>query len=222
MTPLPRSSRPARVVIYVRCSTEEQATEGVTLQAQLSRCRAAAVAQELEVVGVFKDAGISAKNLDRPALQKALQALDDGNADALLVAKLDRLTRRVRDLGELLDTYFTSRFALLSVADSIDTRTAGGRLVLHVLTSVAEWEREAISERTSAALQHLKAQGVVLGRKPLELERKDGAATKSRAQALASKGMSMRDVAKQLTAEGRATSRGGRWSHRQVALLLAR
>lgn len=81
--------------------------------------------------------------------------LRKGQANALLVAKLDRLTRSVKDLGELVEDYFTSdTITLLSVADSIDTRTAAGRLVLNVLASVSQWERETISERTRDAMSH--------------------------------------------------------------------
>ena len=83
-----------------------------------------------------------------------------GQASALLVAKLDRLTRSVKDLGTLVEDYFSSdKITLLSVADSIDTRTAAGRLVLNVLGSVAQWERETIGERTAEALAHKREQG---------------------------------------------------------------
>ena len=86
--------------------------------------------------------------------------LKHGQADALLVTKLDRLTRSVKDLALLLEQYFApDKYTLLSVADSIDTRTAAGRLVLNVLMSVAQWKREVISERTTEALAHKKAKG---------------------------------------------------------------
>jgi site-specific DNA recombinase len=118
-------------------------------------------------VEVVVDAGISAKSLERPGLARALRMLENGEASGILVTKLDRLTRSVKDLGHLIERYFGARFALLSVTDSIDTRSAGGRLVLNVLASVSQWERELASERTSEALQHLKAQGRKLGgRKP--------------------------------------------------------
>jgi DNA invertase Pin-like site-specific DNA recombinase len=88
--------------------------------------------------------------------------LTRGQADALLVTKLDRLTRSVKDLGVLLERYF-HRYALMSVADQVDTSTAAGRLVLNVLMSVAQWEREAISERTKEALHHKRTQQEKLG-----------------------------------------------------------
>jgi site-specific DNA recombinase len=148
-----------RAVGYIRVSTDKQADHGISLDAQRTKLEAYAALYDLELVEVIVDAGVSAKTLHRPGLQQALGTLRRGEADALLVAKLDRLTRNVKDLGTLLDEYFADDFTLLSVADSIDTRTAAGRLVLNVLMSVAQWERETIRERTTEAMHHLKTQG---------------------------------------------------------------
>ncbi|HET9959637.1 MAG TPA: recombinase family protein, partial [Polyangiaceae bacterium] len=109
-----------KVIGYVRVSTEQQADGGVSLQAQRDKLHAYAVAMDLDLVGVLEDAGASAKTLARPALQEALRRLETGEVDGLLVCKLDRLTRSVRDLGHLLERYFAARFSLLSVSDSID------------------------------------------------------------------------------------------------------
>ena len=116
---------------YVRVSTEQQADEGVSLDAQHTKLQAYAVAMDLELVAVFEDAGRSAKSLARPGLQAALASLEHGSASGLLVAKLDRLTRSVRDLGELVERYFASRFSLLSVSDSIDIQLVLNGLGFH-------------------------------------------------------------------------------------------
>ncbi len=205
-----------RVVGYVRVSTQEQATEGVSLAAQEAKLRAYADLYDVDLVAVIVDAGQSAKTLNRPGLTAALAALASGEAQGILIAKLDRLTRSVRDLGQLLEAYFESRFALLSVADQIDTRSAGGRLVLNILASVSQWEREAIGERTRTALQHKKACGVQLGQKPLQ-----GGAV-DRARQLAHEGRPLRAIAETLTAEGHSTKRGGRWQAETVRKILAR
>jgi site-specific DNA recombinase len=153
-----------RVVGYVRVSSEGQATEGVSLDAQRTKLAAYCLAMDLELVALEADEGVSAKTLRRPGLQRALAALEEGRADAVLVTKLDRLTRSVRDLGDLVERYFGGeRWSLLSVGDSIDTKTAAGRLVLNVLVSVAQWEREATGERTRDALAEVKRQGGTLG-----------------------------------------------------------
>jgi site-specific DNA recombinase len=159
----------SRVVGYIRVSTEKQADSGLSLDAQRAKLTAYATALDLTLVAIVVDAGESAKTLDRPGLARVLAMLDAGEADGVLVAKLDRLTRSVRDLADLIERYFSERptvraCTLLSVADSIDTRTAAGRLVLNVLASVGQWEREVISERTTEALDVLKARGVKLGR----------------------------------------------------------
>lgn len=145
-----------KVIGYVRVSTDEQATDGVSLEAQRAKLQAYAALYDLELVEVVADAGESAKTLNRPGLQRAMAMLKQGGADGMLIAKLDRLTRSVGDWQMLIDGFFGDQAGkqLMSVADSIDTRTAAGRLVLNVLLSVAQWERETIGERTKDALQH--------------------------------------------------------------------
>ena len=153
-----------RTIAYIRVSTDKQADAGVSLEAQQAKAAAYASLYDLELVAVIVDAGESAKTLDRPGLTRALAMLAKGEADALLVAKLDRLTRSVVDPGSLIDRYFTpGKAALLSVSENIDTRSAAGRLVLNILASVSQWEREAIGERTRDAMRHMKAQGEYTG-----------------------------------------------------------
>jgi DNA invertase Pin-like site-specific DNA recombinase len=162
------TSKQIRAIGYIRVSTDVQVSEGVSLEAQRIRIEAHCTAQDITLVDVIVDAGESAKSLKRPGIQAALKMLTQGQADALIVMKLDRLTRSVKDLGHLCESYFgaTKPWSLLSVSDAIDTRSASGKLILNVLTSVAQWEREALSERTKEAMQHLKAKGVLLGGAP--------------------------------------------------------
>lgn len=225
-----------RVVGYVRVSTEQQADGGVSIEAQCSRLESYAKATDLVLVRIHQDA-VSAKTLNRPGLRSALADLEAGHADGILVAKLDRLTRSVSDLSRLLTDYFSARFDLLSVADSIDTRSAAGRLVLNVLTSVGQWEREAIGERTREALQHLKSKGVRLGREPLGWQRVDATDKDGRKQVvrideellavdriveLRKKRLSLRAICKVLEAEGHRTKRGGRWHSKVVRQIFLR
>jgi site-specific DNA recombinase len=159
-----KTTERTRTVAYVRVSTEKQADEGVSLDAQRAKLAAYATAMDLDLVAVEVDAGLSAKTLDRPALQRSLAMLKGGKADAILVVKLDRLTRSVRDLSDLVETYFADgRWTLLSVSDAIDTRSAAGRLVLNVLASVGQWEREATGERTAAAMAYKAERGEYCG-----------------------------------------------------------
>jgi len=136
----------------------------MSLEVQQAKLAAYAELYDLSFVEIIIDAGESGKSLARPGLQRALSMLKSGKAEALVVVKLDRLTRSVRDLGDLLEKYFSSgRFALLSVAEQIDARSAGGRLCLNILASVSEWERNVLSERTGQAMQHLAAEGKFTG-----------------------------------------------------------
>ena len=138
-----------RTIAYLRVSTDKQADRGVSLEAQRAKIDAYAALFDLELVAIEVDAGVSAKTLARPALDRALAMLRAGKADALLVVKLDRLTRSVRDLCDLVDRYFRDgKLALLSVGEQVDTRTAAGRMVLNMLTVIGQWEREANGERT--------------------------------------------------------------------------
>lgn len=155
-----------KAIGYVRVSTDQQAAEGVSLQAQREKVNSYCALYGFDLVGIEADEGASASTLKRDGLQRALAALENGEADALVVVKLDRLTRSVRDLDALLTRYFADGdHALVSVAEQVDTTTATGRMILNVLMSVSQWEREVIGERTSAALQHKKAQGEYTGGK---------------------------------------------------------
>lgn len=231
------TSAPTRCIGYVRVSTSAQATDGHSLAAQRHRLRQYAEAVGVELVAIEADEGLSAGSLSRPGLQRALVALESGEADGLLVAKLDRLTRSVRDLGTLVETYFADRYSLLSVGDSIDTRSAGGRLVLNVLASVSQWEREAIGERTREGMAQARREGVRLGAVPLgqrlsgstdargrqQVETDPrGAETVARIRELRAAGQTMRGIAAQLTAEGRRTARGGDWHASTVRNVLKR
>jgi site-specific DNA recombinase len=160
-----KSERPpvARVIGYARVSTTQQADEGSSIVAQRAQLEAYCSAFGYELVGVESDAGFSAGNIERLGLQTALARLQRNEADALLVVKLDRLTRNVVDLCTLVDEHFRGDKRLLSAHEHVDTSTASGRLVLNILTTVSQWEREAAAERTTAVMQHLKATGKFTG-----------------------------------------------------------
>jgi DNA invertase Pin-like site-specific DNA recombinase len=220
-----------RTVAYLRVSTDKQADRGISLDAQRAKVKAYAELYDLDLVDVIVDAGASAKTLDRPGLQRALGMLRRHEADALLVVKLDRLTRSVKHLGELVETTFApGKAALLSVSEQIDTRSAAGRLVLNVLASVSQWEREAIGERTAAAMQHKAACGeftggeapygwsVVDGRlEAVEAERR----VIAEARRLRAAGLSLRSVARELDAAGLRSRTGRAFAASQVQRMVA-
>ena len=151
---------PARTAIgYARVSTRDQAYKGHSLDAQRAKIEAYATLHDLELADVIVDEGQSAKSLDRPGMVKLLGMIRRRAVNVVVIAKLDRITRSVRDLGDLVELFQRSGVEFASVADNIDTSSASGRLVLNVMASVSQWEREAIGERTAEALAHLRANG---------------------------------------------------------------
>src|SRR5262245_2459240 len=126
-----------KAIGYVRVSTDKQVDFGVSLEAQTEKVRAMAIVQGAEIVDVIVGAGESAKSLNRPGMARLLSLVDDGAVDVVVIAKLDRLTRSVADLAVLLKRFERRAVSLVSVADSLDTRTAAGRLVLNIMVSVS-------------------------------------------------------------------------------------
>ena len=208
-----------KVIGYIRVSTDGQEQSGLGLEDQEAKVRAYCSLYDLELVTIHRDAA-SGKNLRRPGLQAALAAMKAGQAEGIVVAKLDRLTRSVKDMGTLLDSYFREAFAFHSVGEQINTTTAAGRLVLNVLTSVAEWERETISERTSAAMAvKRKRKEYTGGHVPFGFQDMDGKLVAvpaeqtalQRINDLRSHGYSYNRIASALNAEGIPAKNGGAW-----------
>jgi DNA invertase Pin-like site-specific DNA recombinase len=195
----------AKIVGYCRVSSDQQAKSGLGLDSQRAAITAEALRQGWDVVAWEVDAGLTGKNADRPALKSALRLISEGKADGLCAAKLDRIARSVVDFSELL-AWFTASGRLLAVLDpALDTSTASGRLVANIFASVAEWEGEAISERTSSALASKRAAGMAISR-PSVLDRPELVA---KVQGLRAQGLNAQAIANRLNAEGVPTIRGG-------------
>jgi site-specific DNA recombinase len=218
-----------KAIGYIRVSTQEQATHGYSLDAQTAKLQAYASLYDIELIDIVVDAGVSAKSLKREGLQRVLATLENTGADAVLIFKLDRLTRSVKDWNVLIEKYFTHK-ALLSVSDQIDTRTAAGRLCLNVLMSVAQWERETIGERTSTALQYKKSQGEHIGSVPYGYESIDKtlavveseAAAISLIQEMREQGAKLQAIADELNAQNITSKRGGKWYPSSVKNVIER
>lgn len=153
-----------KVIGYARVSTDEQASEGVSMDAQKARIEAYCVAKDWDLLGVEVDPGISAKDMKRPGLQAVLEAVRSGQVTAIVIYKLDRLTRSVLDLNRIVELLDKHDVALVSMQESLDATTPTGRLMLNLLASVSQWEREIIGERTKDAMRYLKEQGRVYSR----------------------------------------------------------
>ncbi len=218
-----------RAVGYVRVSTESQADRGVSLDAQAEKIKAMATLQDAELLDVIVDGGESGKSLNRPGIDRLLGMVDRREVQVVIIAKLDRLTRSVRDLADLLDRFQRRGVALVSVGESLDTGSAAGRLVLNVMASVSQWEREAIGERTRDALRHKRAQGLRAGNVPygfaLGQDRQTLVPSMEERRVLDTiralrPGRSLREVTRELNAQGFRTRSGSIWRHEYVANLL--
>ena len=213
---------------YTRVSTDKQADFGVSLETQQGKIRAMAVVQGAELLDVIVDTE-SAKTLDRPGMERLLALVDGRGVQCVIVAKLDRLTRSVKDLGEILERFQKRGVSLVSVAESLDTGSAAGRLVLNIMASVSQWEREAIGERTKDALRHKKATLQAYSPTPYGFERNGGALTESqlegdtvrRIQQWHNDGRKLRQIARDLNEAAVPTKKaGGAWHASTVRAIL--
>jgi DNA invertase Pin-like site-specific DNA recombinase len=215
-----------RAIGYVRVSTDKQSDHGVSLEAQEAKIRAMATVQGAAVIELIVDGGESAKDLKRPGMERLLTLVDERQVDTVIIAKLDRLTRSVKDLAELLERFQRRGVSLVSVAESLDTGSAAGRLVINIMTAVSQWEREAIGERTRDAMQHKKSTGRCVGNiaygyrlaadgEHIEPEPREQAAL-AQILTLRSQGRSLRQIAHALNRQALRTRRGVGWRHDHV------
>jgi len=206
----------------VRCLTVEQSDSGLGLAAQRTAIEAEAKRRGWQLVDVLTDAGASGKTLvGREALTVALGAVESGQAEVLVVAKLDRLSRSLLDFASLMDRSRRKGWAIVAMDLGVDTTTPSGELLAALVATFAQYERRIIGVRTREALAEKKAAGVQLGRPP-SVPR----SIVARIQGLRTDGLSLRAIAQVLNTDGVATAHGGaRWyaaTVRQVLLSNAR
>lgn len=199
-----RRRRTDSVIAYLRVSTEEQAVSGLGLADQRRAIENAATSRGWTDVQFVADEGHSARSLDRPAIASALAALASGEASVLVVSKLDRLSRSLLDFATLMEQARREGWELVVLDLAIDTTVPSGALMANVMASFAEYERQIIGARTSAALQQLKSQGVRLGR-PRQMPE----ATLDRIVGERAEGGTLKAIADGLNRDGVPTARGG-------------
>ncbi len=195
---------------YIRVSTADQANHGVSLEAQEGRVRDWCATHGYDLAEVFVDRGLSGgRAVNRPALQEALAATRRG--DALVVYSLSRLARSTRDTLGIADVLERRGADLVSLSERIDTTSPAGRRLFRLLTVLAEFEREVISERTSMAMRHMRATkrytgghapfGFMLTSKGNLQEVPEEQAVIARVQILHAGGVSLRKIAETLHQE---------------------
>jgi site-specific DNA recombinase len=233
-----------RAIAYIRVSTEQQATEGVSLDAQRERIAAWCVLNDatLDPADVFVDAGISGKRSDnRPALLAAIDAACTSGG-VLIVYSLSRLARSTRDTINIAERLEKSRADLVSLSEKIYTTSAAGKMIFRMLAVLAEFERDQTSERTKGALRYKKSIGERVGSTPFGYDLVDDG-RRSKAgnlpvslvpnpgerdtidliHQLDASGLSLRAIARHLDAQGIPPKSGKpTWSHTSVRLLVQR
>jgi DNA invertase Pin-like site-specific DNA recombinase len=138
---------------YIRVSTDEQAREGISLENQRMKIEAYCQLNDLELIQVIEDAGKSGKDLNRDGIQALIAHIKTRSVGAIVVYKLDRLSRRVRDTLTLMELIEKKNIAFHSITERIDTKSAMGKFFLNIMASMNQWERDTISERTRDALR---------------------------------------------------------------------
>src|SRR5580765_539570 len=209
---------PMRVLGYVRVSTSEQASRGAGLEAQRRAILAECERRGWQLVETIEDAGYSARDLKRPGIQEALRALEAGKASALVVAKLDRLSRSMLDFSKLMAKATREHWALVALDVAVDTSTPSGEAMANMLATLAQFERRLISQRTKEAVAVRRAAGVRLGRPPTMPQ-----AVVKRIQRQRARGDSLRKIADELNEAGVPTAQGGaQWYAATVRHVLIR
>jgi site-specific DNA recombinase len=155
-----------RAIGYVRVSTDEQAKEGISLENQREKISAYCSLNDMILTDIIADEGISAKNLNREGMQSLILLVKQNKVDAVIIYKLDRLSRSVKDTIVLVELFEKHKVAFHSIVDHIDTKTATGRFFLHIMSSLAQMERELIGERTKDALSLKVRKGERVGHVP--------------------------------------------------------
>ena len=207
-----------RAFAYARVSTEEQSASALRLDAQLASTHTAIVDRGWSLVGDVIDAGVSGAVPPerRGALGPALVALDAGDVDALVAARLDRLTRSTRAWLDLAGRGQRRGWVLVSVAENFDLATEAGESTMTMLASVAQYERRLIGSRVREAMAAAKARGVRLGR-PVE----HSPTVRDLVVSMRESGATLQQIADRLTDDGVATPRGGLWHPATIKRILA-
>lgn len=143
-----------------RVSTEEQAVEGHSLEAQQDKIIQYVNLQNWTLIGYFSDPGYSGKNLNRPGVQRLLREIEQGNVDVLVVHKLDRLTRNIGDLHELLKLFDSHKVKFVSITENLDTSSAMGRMFVYLLGIFAQWYRENLGEEVKKGMSQRTKKGL--------------------------------------------------------------
>lgn len=216
--------------VYTRVSTAEQANEGYSIEEQERMCKAAIESKGWNYVCTFSDPGVTGRTMDRPGLQSMFEAIKDGRVNAVVIYKLDRLSRKQRDTMTIIeDVIQANDVALVSLNETLDTSTPWGRAMIGILSSFNQMESENIQVRTAMG-RKAKAEkgGYAGGKPPIGYRVSDGELVVVPEEAeivrlvfkLRSEGMTLIGIADELNKRGYKTKSGNAFLHSAVQTIL--
>ena len=206
-----------RAVGYIRVSTDQQGERGYGLAAQRTLITDEVARREWTMETIYVDVASGGSTKRRPEYASMIAALSGGDADVLVVAKLDRLSRSLVDFAALMMSSRKDGWSIVALDIGVDTSTPNGELIANIIMSLAQWERRIIGERTRSALSEVRAKGTKLGR-----PRGVDGDTLRLIRLLRESGKGYHAIAKMLNSEGMPTGQGGQWHAATVRKLSLR
>lgn len=219
-----------RACVYTRVSTTEQAIEGYSIEEQERMCKAAIVSKGWEYVGTYSDPGVSGRTMDRAGLKSMFKGIKDGTIEAVVIYKLDRLSRKQRDTMTIIeDVFLENDVELVSLNETLDTSTPWGRAMIGILSSFNQMESENIQMRTQMGKEAKASQGGYAGGKPplgyrsvngiLEVVPEEAEIVRL-VYSLRKSGMTMVAISEELNRRGYKTKQGNAFRHSAVQGIL--
>jgi len=218
-----------RVAIYARVSTEDQAREGFSLDAQLEKLRSYCKARDWTIAGEYIDDGYSGRDVKRPAYQKMMDEIEKW--DALLVMKMDRIHRNSKNFMLMMENLNEKGKEFVSMTESLDTSTAMGRFVMDIIQRIAQLESEQIGERVYDGMRQKakEGKGALGSPSPYGYEYKDGVLVEKEGELNVVRkiyefylsGKTLAEIVKWLEKDGIETKKGKKWDKKTVSRILS-
>lgn len=220
-----------KACVYTRVSTAEQANEGYSIEEQERMCKAAIESKGWEYITTYSDPGVSGRTMNRHGLQNMLSAIRNNEIEAVVIYKLDRLSRKQRDTMTIIeDIFLKNDIALVSLNETLDTTTPWGRAMIGILSSFNQMESENIQMRTEMGRKAKATNGGYAGGKPpIGYKAVDGELVIVPDEAeivrlvfkLRSEGFTLKGIAQELNERGYRTKKGGEFLHSAIQTILA-
>jgi DNA invertase Pin-like site-specific DNA recombinase len=214
------SDENVHALLYARVSTQMQVQDGMSLSAQERTLKQAAELAGYKSVELLREEGRSGKSIKgRPVLRDALGRLSSGDANALFVTRIDRLARSTQDFLTIVDHAHKYNWRLVMLDLNLDTSSYQGRFVVTVMSALAEMERGIIAERQKDIHKDRRDRGLVWG-KDLGPKQRISEELRQRIKDDRARGLSLREIARGLDADGLKTAYGGKWTASTINYVL--